>query len=167
MVLDSAPAKERQVHGAPVYSFDLLREMPTMIKYVVAFSLILLSKPIQAGDVLIDVPALAGKNKLEVSELIGSPVSCAISKYGEKCQFEKAETEIVFIEGRADWITVEGLDEIPFSNSTLEFLGFASRKPTFSNSFTKRWEPLQGLRSVSLFKGGDNSDYAYIKAYTR
>ena len=138
-----------------------------MMKSALILGLYLLSASIQAGEVIIDIPALVGKTKLEVSKLIGNPESCGSSKYGEKCQFKNAETEIVFIKGKADWITVEGLDETPFANSTIELLGFKPHKPTFSNSFTKRWEPLQGLRSVSLFKAGSNSDYAYIKAYTK
>lgn len=127
----------------------------------------LLSPSVQAGEILVDVLDLVGKSKVEVSKLIGSPKSCGPSKYGEKCQFDKSETEIVFINGKADWITVEGLDDKPFSNSTIELLGFKPKTPTFSDAFTKRWEPLQGLVSVSLFKGGSNSDFAYIKAYTK
>ena len=127
----------------------------------------MLSEAVQAGEIVIDVPALVGKSKADVAKIIGEPISCGSSKYGEKCQFNKAETEIVFIKGKADWITVEGLDNKPFSDSTIQLLGFNAKTPSFSNSFTKRWEPLQGLLSVSLFKGSRNSDYAYIKAYTK
>lgn len=128
---------------------------------------LLLSGVVQAGEVVIDVPVLVGKSKVDVSKIIGEPISCSSSKYGEKCQFQKAETEIVFINGKADWITIEGLDDKPFSDSTIQLLGFKEQSSSFSNSFTKRWEPLQGLLSVSLFKGSSNSDYAYIKAYTK
>jgi hypothetical protein len=126
-----------------------------------------LSLSVQAADVVIDIPSIVGKTKSEVSALIGKPTSCGSSKYGKKCQFEVGDTEIVFINGKADWITVEGLDDKPFSNITIALLGFKPQAPSFSNSFTKRWEPLQGLRSISLFKGANNSDYAYIKAYTK
>lgn len=138
-----------------------------MKKKILLAALLLGSTYAHAKDVVIDVPALVGKSKSQVSVLIGQPVSCGSTKYGEKCQFEKAETEIVFIDKRADWITVEGLDETPFSEATITLLGFNAQKPSFSNAFTKRWEPIQGLRSVSLFKGGVTSDYAYIKAYTK
>ena len=126
----------------------------------------LLSRSALAGEVIIDVPALVGKSKADVAKVIGEPISCGSSKYGEKCEFKRADTEIVFIKGKADWITIEGLDDKPFSNSTIELLGFKSQSPSFTNSFTKRWEPLQGLKSVSLFKGSKNADYVYIKAYT-
>lgn len=135
-------------------------------KILIAICL-LLSGVVQAGEVVIDVPALVGKSKADVAKIIGEPTSCGSSKYGEKCQFKKAEAEIVFIKGKADWITVEGIDDKPFSDETIQLLGFKKQSPSFSNSFTKRWEPLQGLISVSLFKGSSNSDYAYIKAYTK
>lgn len=121
---------------------------------------------IHASEAVIDVPSFVGKTKLETSKIIGEPTSCSPSKYGEKCLFDKAETEIVFIEDRADWITIEGIDDIPFTEDTIKSLGFSTHKPSFSNSFTMRWDSIDNLISVSIFKGGTNSDYAYIKAYT-
>lgn len=138
-----------------------------MIKKLFIAVSLFVSGVTQAADVVIDIPALAGKSKVEVAKIIGEPLSCARSKYGEKCQYNKAETEIIFINGKADWITVEGLDDKPFSDSTLQLLGFKSEKPSFSNSFTKRWGPIEGVLSVSLFKGSNNSDYAYIKVHTK
>lgn len=128
---------------------------------------VLIFGSVQASEIVLDVPALVGKSKAEVSEIIGEPISCGPSKYGEKCKFKKAETEIVFIKGKADWITIEGIDNKPFADTTLQLFGFNNQKPSYSNSFTKRWEPLEGLISFSLFKGISNSDYAYIKAYTK
>lgn len=138
-----------------------------MIKKLFIAVSLFVSGVTQAADVVIDVPALAGKGKVEVAKIIGEPLSCAPSKHGEKCQYNKAETEIVFINGKADWITVEGLDDKPFSDSTLQLLGFKGEKPSFSNGFTKRWDSIEGVLSVSLFKGSNNSDYAYIKVHTK
>lgn len=120
-----------------------------------------------AVEIVLDVPSLVGKSKAGASKILGEPISCSSTKYGEKCQFKKAETEIVFINGKADWITIQGLDDKPFADETIQLLGFKAQKPSFSNSFIKRWEPLQGLVSVSLFQGSENSDYAYVKAYTQ
>ena len=135
-------------------------------KLMLAISLIF-SGAVHAEETVIDIPALVGKNKAEVSKLIGAPTSCGASKYGEKCQYKKADTEIVFISSKADWITIEGIDDKPYSDKTIELFGFKPKKPTFSNAFTMRWEPLQDLLSVSLFKGTNNSDYIYVKAYTK
>lgn len=137
-----------------------------MNKQLLLGAVILFSSVVQAEDIIIDIPALVGKSKGEVVKLIGKPTSCVNSKYGEKCQFDKGETEIVFIKGKADWFTVEGLDAQPFADTTILQLGFMPQKSSSSNDFTITWEPIQGLISVSLFKGSDNSDYAYIKAFT-
>ncbi len=119
-----------------------------------------------ADDVLVDVRALAGQSKDDVASIMGTPLQCSKSKYGEKCAYELVETEIVFIDGKADWITVEGIDDAPYSNDTIELLGLESTAPSFENAFTKRWDSVDGFRSVSLFKGASNADYAYIKCYT-
>ncbi len=120
-----------------------------------------------ADEMLIDIPSIAGKTKAQVSDLIGKPLSCSDSKYGEKCQYKVGETEIIFIQGKADWITVEGLDDMAFDEKTLSALGLPSKKPTFVNPYRKRWELHNGLKSVSRFKGSSNADYAYIKAFTK
>lgn len=121
----------------------------------------------QEVEPLVDVPLIAGKSKIEVSELIGAPENCTSIRQGDKCAYVKAETEIVFIDGKADWITIEGLDDQEFADATIELLGFQSKRASFSNDFVKKWEPIEGLISASLFKGSSGADYAYIKAYTK
>ena len=77
------------------------------------------------------------------------------------------ETEVVYINGVADWITIEGIDHIPFGPSALTAIGIAESNPSFKDSFTLRWDNLPGFLSVSIFKGASNSDYAYIKVKTK
>lgn len=119
------------------------------------------------AETLVDITKLAGKSENEVSAYLGQPSSCGSSKYGKKCQYQKGDTEIVFINGKADWITVEDIDHIPFTKSALSAIGLKESKPSFSNNFTLRWNSIQGLMEVSIFKGASNSDYAYIKAKTK
>jgi hypothetical protein len=71
------------------------------------------------------------------------------------------------LKGRADWITIEAIDNVPFSQAALEVIGLKNSPPSFKNSFSMKWSGLNGLYEVSLFKGASNSDYAYIKAYTK
>lgn len=138
-----------------------------MSKRLFATLLLITSMSTQAKDIIINIPNLVGKSKPEVSQVIGKPTSCVSSKYGQKCKFAKADTEIVFIKGKADWITVEGIKSLPFTDDAIEHLGFKPHGPSFSNSTVKRWESLQGLLSVSVFSDNKNSDYAYIKSYTK
>ena len=116
---------------------------------------------------LIDVVKVVGKNQNQVTAILGKPTNCSKSKYGQKCFYSIAETEIVFINGKADWITIEGIDNVPFNRNALRSIGIAPVKPSFKNNFTLRWSSIQGLKEVSLFKGVTNSDYVYIKAFTK
>ncbi len=119
------------------------------------------------AEPIVDVLKIAGKSESEVESYLGAPESCGESKYGNKCQYTKGETEIVFIKGKADWITIEGIDSVPFSKTALTVLGLKEATPSYKNNFTLRWNSIQGLIEVSLFKGESNSDYAYIKTKTK
>ena len=137
-----------------------------MNKYI-AILLLAFSGSAIAASPVIDVPAIAGESKSAVAGLIGTPSACSKTKYGEKCSYSKSDTEIVFIKGKADWVTVEAMDSVPFNQSALESIGLKSTRPPFKNNFTLRWSGLNGLYEVSIFKGGNNCDYAYIKAFTK
>ena len=135
-----------------------------MNKYIGIFLLIISGTAL--AEAIVDVTKIAGKSQKDVAAYLGKEISCGKSKYGEKCQYKKGETEIVFIKGKADWITVEELESVPFSKSALRAIGLKVTRPSFKNNFVLKWEPIQGLRSVSIFKGASNSDYAYIKVKT-
>lgn len=137
-----------------------------MRQVLVAVGLLLFAGLVQAEPV-VDVTKIAGKSEAEVANFLGKSISCEKIKQGKKCKYKKAETEIVFIQGKADWITIEGLDHIPFTNAALVTIGLKESRPVFSNNFTKRWEWIEGIRAVSLFKGESSSDYAYIKVITK
>ncbi|MCP4976242.1 MAG: hypothetical protein GY931_08790 [Maribacter sp.] len=137
-----------------------------MKKIIPAF-ILTLSVGVAHAEVIVDVTKIAGKSQKEVAAYLGKEMSCGKSKYGKKCQYKKGKTEIVFINGKADWITIEEIDNAPFSKSALNALGIKEKRPSFKNNFTLRWESIQGFRSVSVFKGASKSDYAYIKVKTK
>lgn len=137
-----------------------------MRQVLVAASFLLFAGLAQA-ETVVDVTKIVGKSEGDIAKYLGKPSSCGKSKQGKKCQYNKGETEIVFIQGKADWITVEGMDHVPFTDAALVALGLKEAGPVFSNNFTKRWEWIEGIREVSLFKGASSSDYAYIKVRTK
>ena len=118
------------------------------------------------NDVVVDVVAVAGKSQEDVEGLLGSPTSCSDTKYGEKCLYGPGETEIVFINGLADWITVEGIDHVTFGSVALESLGLTEKKPDHESGFSMKWDSIEPFIEVSIFKGASNADYAYIKTQT-
>jgi len=115
---------------------------------------------------IVDVPEIAGKSQKDVAALLGDPTSCETVKKGEKCFFKPGETEIVFISGKADWITVEALDSAPYSEDVLPMLGLEKTTAVLSNGNTIRWETIPGLLEVSVFPAQSGVDYAYIKTST-
>ena len=137
------------------------------MKKIILTIIIALSAGVANAEPIVDITKIAGKSQKDITAYLGKEISCDKNKYGLKCQYKKGETEIVFIKGKADWITVEGIDNVSFSKSALTALGLKEEHPSFKNNFTLRWEPIQGLRSVSVFKGASKSDYAYIKVKTK
>lgn len=119
------------------------------------------------AEAIVDVTKLAGKTEKQVAAYLGAPASCGNSKHGKKCQYDKGQTEVIFIGGTADWITVAAIDQVPFSKAALGALGLEETSPSFANAFVMRWESIEGLREVSLFRGASGCDYAYIKVKTQ
>jgi len=113
-----------------------------------------------AAVALIDVPKVAGRTQKEVAELLGEPTSWGTGKQGKKGLFKPGVTEIVFISGTADWITVEALDGAPYSEEVLPLLGIQKTTAVLSNENTIRWETIPGLLAVSVFPAQDGVDYA-------
>jgi len=123
--------------------------------------------PQKRAEPVIDVLSVTGKSKSEVASILGSPKLCSSTKYGEKCEYSKAEAEIVFINNKADWITINQLNCTPYSQDALEVIGLPKSQPSFSNSNVMRWQNKNGLLEVSLFPVGGKVDYAYIKSRTK
>ena len=108
--------------------------MPSFIKYPIAVLMLFFivmtvdaknirQNPITkqpASGVLFDIPKLAGKTEAEVEALLGEPVFCAKSESDLNCSFQEDEIEIVFIDGKADWITVNGAFRSPAYSQKVE-----------------------------------------------
>ncbi len=123
-----------------------------------------------AENLVVDISKLAGKTEKQVSKYLGTPELCEKSKYGKKCQYKKGETEIVFIQGKADWITINNIGDIPFSERALEAIGIKTNKPsTYYKNGVIRWDnTIKGFEEVSIFKNSESSVwYYYIKVKTK
>jgi hypothetical protein len=113
-------------------------EMPALVKCEIAIlalflmALMIIVKPIpqnpaagqlavqEAAGVLFNIPKLAGKTQSEVEALLGEPVFCAKSESTLNCSFQENEIEIIFINGKADWITVYGEFRSPAYRQQIE-----------------------------------------------
>lgn len=125
------------------------------------FALTALAEPV------VDVPAIAGKDAAGVAAVLGPAVDCEPVEQGEKCAYAPGETEVVFIDEKADWITVNELIGVAYSDAAIGALGFAPAAPAFVGPDALRWNRIQGIREVSVFKGDRGSIfYAYIQVTT-
>lgn len=69
---------------------------------------------------LFDIPMIAGKTEAEVEALLGEPVFCAKPESALNCSFQENEIEIVFIDEKADWISVYGAFRSPSYHQKIE-----------------------------------------------
>jgi hypothetical protein len=114
----------------------------------------------------IDIPRIAGKSMEQVNELLKAKPTCSKNKRGTKCAYINGRIEIVYIDGKADWITVNGLEQVPFTDAGIMRLGFSQKSPSFNSPTVMRWNGLPGVLELSMFKGQTGTEYAYIKVKT-
>lgn len=123
-------------------------------------------KPSPKTSPVVNIPGIAGKAEEQVAAALGEPNSCENIKQGKKCFYQPGDTEVVFISGKADWITIKALDSAPYSEDALPLLGLKKASASFSNDFVMRWSAVPGLLEVSIFPAHGHVDYAYIKTAT-
>jgi hypothetical protein len=91
-------------------------------------------------DTRLDLSTIIGKSIEEVNEVLGTPIKEEKIKYGQRLKYPKIE--IVFINGRSDWITLN------MRNSKFKV-------------------PQMSFVSKSTFDAGTSYEYTYIKCFTR
>lgn len=108
---------------------------------------------------------LGAPSKVEVVRPNNTPCQ---SEPCQKAIYQKGKYEIVFINGLADWITINKTLAYRFDTSAIEELGLPDERPSFNNPESViRWQNIDGLREVSIFNNGsDRVAYFYIKCTT-
>ncbi|MDQ3605147.1 MAG: hypothetical protein M3418_03010 [Gemmatimonadota bacterium] len=126
--------------------------------------------PLQPA-VVVNVPDIAGRSEAEVAQILGGPKERSTATYDGKTYpvlyYQEAQTEVIYVDGEAEWISVRNLNHLPFSPEALPALGFTNAgEPSFANPGVIRWEnrkypPLHG---IYLFPAqGGRLDHAYIQ----
>lgn len=127
------------------------------------YSLVLFIYSTVSAETMVDINLIANKDMEAVQAFIGEADSCKPSKYGQKCDYNHGDIEILFIDQKADWITINSLEGLPFNDDSITLLGIPGIPPTVNNKFDKHWEQVPGLISVTIFGGSNGISYAYIK----
>lgn len=128
-------------------------------------------------QIVVDLKKIAGKSKAEVDVILGK--SDKIESFSEsstpcknipceKAYYQKDKFEIIFINGKADWITINNLGEYDLSENTIEIFGLPAAIPEFSNpQDLVRWKDIEGIFEINIFNNGSGKvSYAYIKVIT-
>jgi hypothetical protein len=139
---------------------------------ILAFSLLSIIAPDSFSQTKVSIPDIAGKTPKEVAKILGAPTAKEVVNPSrtrcpcDKLIYNNGQIEIVFIKGRADWITVNNMNDAAYNKNSLTLLGIAVRDPDTSNPSVMRWSKLNGLQEVSFFPSGQKIFYVYIKAFT-
>jgi len=116
------------------------------------------------SEVVMEVRQLVGKSEEEIAALLGPPVACADIHRARLCKYGPHEDEVLFVRGKADMITVQGMDAVAFNADALDALGLERATPDHADAHAIRWESIPGLVEVAVFPGaGDSVGYAYVK----
>lgn len=115
---------------------------------------------------LIPVLELAGKDLAAVEKVVGKSEACDKVKYGQLCVFGSAGLEIVFIDGKADWITYNNPANLLYKAQSITNFGFELTDPTRQNEFSMEWKGINGMKSVTFFPNGEVIAYVLVKSKT-
>ncbi|WP_428657558.1 hypothetical protein [Runella sp.] len=118
---------------------------------------------------LLEIKNIAGHSVKEVAAALGEatemePIKIE-GKKNPKYSYKAGAVEIVFINGKADWITVT-LNNGTFDKTALGIIGLPAADPAFSNPNVMRWKDYEEIQSISLFPKEGGIDYFYIKTLT-
>ena len=126
---------------------------------------------------IIDVKTIIGKTESEIEKILGkSENSEQVSPSNTPCKdipcekkfYQKNKFEIVFIDGKSDWITINNISNFDFNSENITLLGLSSTVPSFENTISINWNDIEKINELIFVSNGENKiEYIYIKAYTK
>jgi hypothetical protein len=130
-----------------------------------------------ATPIICDIKKLAGKSPKQVQQLYGKPDASTPTTIrsgpckGLPCKsytYQHGRIEVVFINNKADWVTVNEVGSIPLAAEAIELLGLPATRPSFENPDNViRWSSVSGIREISAFSNGSGGiSYLYIHCQT-
>ncbi len=116
-----------------------------------------------SGAPLFRIGEVAGRSEAELATVLGPPWDCESSLYSRRCRYAPGGTEVVFIDGKADWLTIRSPGEVGFDASALTRIGLAAKKPDQTTAEELIWTDLGGLREVRAVSDGNGVQLLRIK----
>lgn len=112
---------------------------------------------------LVQLSSFAGKPRAEAEQVLGASQSCQAALHSERCNYAN-RVEVVYIDGKADWITVSfPYGRFPLAPESLGLLGLPSSEPQSGDENQIGWTAIQGLRSVQMVGDENGAMFARIK----
>jgi hypothetical protein len=105
---------------------------------------------------VLNVPAVAGKTEAEVARLLGPSERSDGVVVGDRVKhmYHGGTIEVVFVNGRADWIKLHEAFRLPFNGEALRKLGLPAAKPNYVNpTHVMSWNKLPNIKEVTLYAG--------------
>ncbi len=118
----------------------------------------------EATTVQIDVTPFAGAPRAKAEVILGAPQRCEKALVSERCRYARG-VEVVYIEGLADWITVQlGYARYALAPETLAAVGLPGAEPSVATQHELKWSGHAGFKSVQLVGDENGAMYVRIKA---
>ncbi len=114
----------------------------------------------------LEVLELVGQSQPAIEARLGAPERCRQTYHGVACEYAAQQIDITYIDGKADWILVSGLQQVAFDHRALEHIGLQPAPPLVRNPFRMHWQSHQGLAVVSVYARGAYVDFIHVQAYT-
>lgn len=139
------------------------------MKKTFACALLAFALPVLAEEkpLIANVPALAHASQAEVEQRLGKAEFCRKASYGLSCRFTPRGVEVAFVDGKAERIVINDLDNVAFDKNIITQLGFQAQEPNEVTEEVMRWTQLPGIAEVSVFPFKESVDHALILVTSR
>lgn len=135
------------------------------------------STPEPEKKIIIDVSTIIGKNKTDIEKILGKPDNVEMIKpintpcqdtACEQANYQSYKFEIVFINDKADWITINEVSEYGINDESIELFGLEAAEPTFNSpGNVTKWDNIENIKELSIYDDGSgHMAYISIKAVT-
>lgn len=131
----------------------------------------------QKKELIVDVLSIVGKDKTTVEKVLGKPENIekvkpsntpCENKGCDKLIYKSGKYEVVFINDKADWITIYNVSDLETTVDGIELLGLKITEPDFNSPLNViRWKNVQNILEIDFFDNGSGKlNYIYIKGQT-
>jgi hypothetical protein len=109
---------------------------------------------------------LVGNPQSEIATQLGQPVSCKETNQGTSCKYKSKSIEIIYINGRADWLAFGKIKDLPFDFNALSYVGLVPTTPFVYRAGQMHWQNHHGLELISIYGNATHTKVIQIKAFT-